>query len=213
MTERIRKRLERTYEKAQSIEQLPWHQSDPPRLLQNVVQRREKPGKTLDIGCGAGTYAIYLVQQGYAVTAVDFLEQAVHLTREQAAKAGVSIEVHRADILQWAGSGPFDLILDSGCLHGMNDTERRAYRVRLLEWLAADGDYVLVHFGRRHILDWRPTGPRRFTQGEIEKWFAPELIMQDHMSEVIKTPLPIGPTVKLGSYWFRWRNKKAGAGR
>ena len=207
MSERARKQLLRFYNSTDSYEQLPWHHPEPPLMLQKVINHRSKTARVLDIGCGAGTNAIYLAQQGYEVTAVDFIGQAVRLTRDRAAQADVHIEVVEVDVLQWTPSGTFDLILDVGCLHGMRGEERVRYRGRLLQWLSDTGDYVLIHFTKRHLLDWRPIGPRRIPRQKILNFFSPELEEQDHHSEIEKLAFPIGPIVLVGSYWFRRRSR------
>jgi len=72
-----------------------------------------------------------------------------------------------------------------------------------LSWLKPGGDYVLVHLGRRHALDWRPVGPRRRSHDEILELFGPALEEVEHRSVIQPLPLPIGPTVQLNSYWLR----------
>jgi cyclopropane fatty-acyl-phospholipid synthase-like methyltransferase len=207
MTEKDKKMLSNIYSRALSVEQLPWHSDEAPRMLQKVVDQRKKNGKALDIGCGAGVYASYLAKKGYEVTGVDYIDKAVQYARDTVLKNGVKVEIVKADILKWDCEGPFDLILDSGCLHMMRGQERLAYRKRLLSWLANDGDYVLIHFERRHIFDWRPTGPRRVTRQGIVEFFAPDLIEQDFFREKRRAPLPVGPVVMTGSYWFRRARK------
>jgi ubiquinone/menaquinone biosynthesis C-methylase UbiE len=45
--------------------------------------RREASGnRALDLGCGSGTQALYLAQQGFTVTAVDLSVEAVRLTQQ-----------------------------------------------------------------------------------------------------------------------------------
>ncbi|HSU03517.1 MAG TPA: FAD-dependent oxidoreductase, partial [Nocardioides sp.] len=48
-----------------------------------------EPGRALDIGCGEGGDAIWLAQQGWQVTAVDFADAALARVAEHAAEAGV----------------------------------------------------------------------------------------------------------------------------
>ena len=111
-------------------------------------------GKALDIGCGAGTFSVYLAKQGFDVTGVDFVEKALGFARERARREGAKVSFVKSDILQWNPPGKFDLIFDSGCLHSLEDSSNTAYKEKLLKWLAPGGDYVLVHFGRRGFLDW-----------------------------------------------------------
>ncbi len=47
------------------------------------------PGRALDVGCGEGGDALWLAQQGWQVTAVDFADAALARVAEHAADAGV----------------------------------------------------------------------------------------------------------------------------
>ena len=76
MVERDKQFLLKLYNQADSYEQLPWHRPEPPSMLQKVVTQRKETGLALDIGCGAGTNAIYLAKQGYNVTGIDFIDLA-----------------------------------------------------------------------------------------------------------------------------------------
>ena len=67
----------RLYKSAEKAEDLPWHEADPPVALVKALDQRATPGRALDIGCGAGTYSIYMAERGYRVTAIDFMPQAV----------------------------------------------------------------------------------------------------------------------------------------
>lgn len=62
-------------------------------------------GKILDIGCGAGSHALYLQQKGFDVTALDSSEGAVTVIKER----GISATVH-SQILDYSDS-KFDTLL------------------------------------------------------------------------------------------------------
>ena len=64
------------------------------------------PGRALDVGCGEGADAIWLAQQGWAVTAVDVSEVALERAREAAAGAAVSVD--------WRGGDVFGIALEEG---------------------------------------------------------------------------------------------------
>lgn len=191
------------YQRATTPEELPWHRETPPALLEKAVAGHPEKGKALDIGCGAGTFSVYLAKQGFDVTGVDFVEKALGFARERAKREGVKVNFVKSDILQWDPPGKFDLIFDSGCLHSLEDSFNAAYKERLLKWLAPGSDYVLVHFGRRGFFDWRPIGPRRYPRQRVVDLFKPELIEKDFLSTVEKTPFPIGPSIQINTYRFR----------
>jgi hypothetical protein len=73
-----------------------------------------------------------------------------------------------------------------------------------LSWLAADGDFVLVHFGKRHRLDWHPFGPIRATRADVLALYSPELVEIAHDEEDLKISLIVlGRVVRLSSYLLR----------
>ncbi len=195
--------LHRIYQKAKIVEELPWYTSEHPRLLLNVINSRNRPGRALDIGCGVGTYAILLAQQGHKVTGVDFVNKAISIAKERADQANVKVEFIEADILQWQPAGRYDLILDMGCLHGITGKRRNEYRERLLKWLDDGGDYILAHFEKTHFLDYCPLGPRRYSRKRIVEWLSPDLEEKEYLSNRRFMPFPIGPVVSIGLYWFK----------
>lgn len=198
-----KKGLQCIYQKAKIAEKLPWYKPEPPQILLNVINSRNRPGRALDIGCGAGAYAILLAQHGYRVTGVDFVDKAINIAMERADQANVKVEFIEADILQWQPAGRYDLILDAGCLHGIMGKKRNDYRERLLKLLDDGGDYILMHFEKKHFFDYCPIGPRRFSRKRIVEWLSPDLEEKEYLSNRRSMPFPIGPVVSIGSYWFR----------
>ena len=65
------------------------------------------PGRALDIGCGEGGDAIWLAQQGWQVTAVDFADAALARTTTHAEEAGVGdrVETRRVDVRTFEPDG------------------------------------------------------------------------------------------------------------
>jgi SAM-dependent methyltransferase len=186
-------------------ENLPWYHAEPPKLLQRVVASRS-PGRALDIGCGDGMCSIYLARAGYSVTSLDFSQGAIEMTSSAAAAAGVHLNTVRSNVLSWPVAETYDLILDSCCLHvrAFRNGDRPRYKQQILRWLAADGDYVLIHFDRMHLLDWRPVGPRRRSRRQIRSLFSPQLEEQGTDCFERSAPMPVGPVVRERAYWFRW---------
>jgi SAM-dependent methyltransferase len=193
------------YDRAERPEDLPWHSEDPPELLDAALAEHPDGGRALDVGCGAGVFSVYLARRGFEVTGVDFVGAAISMARERAERSGVTIELIEADVSEWRSEEPFDLVLDRGCLHMLEDTARRRYRERLGDWVAPGGSYLLGHFLKRHALDWRPVGPRRLRPGDVVAMFEPDFVLHAQSDETLRLPLPVGPRVTLGSFWFRQR--------
>jgi len=203
MSTQSRTVFERLYGRAKTPSDLPWHRPEPPPLLVEALASRGTPGTALDVGCGAGTYSIWLARQGYRVTGVDFMPQAVAMLNEQASQLGLDVRAVQADVLTYEAPQPCDVILDVGCLHSLGRDRHAAYKARLLRWLAPGGDYILVHCGCRGWGDKWPIGPTRVSRTDLERLFAPELVLRESRPEILKgMPLFMGLSAEAGRYWF-----------
>lgn len=190
----------RLYRRAPSVEALPWHRDDPPTLLARAIEHRAAPGRALDLGCGQGVHAVHLAQQGYSVVATDFVPAALAATKDRADRAGVQIELHECDVVDLRAASPFDIVLDSGCLHHLPRRKVAAYRRRLDEWLAPGGDYILVHFLHRPRVGWIPKGPAFLRRDQAIQLFAP-FELQAYDETDFDVPFPMG-RMRAGVYWF-----------
>jgi cyclopropane fatty-acyl-phospholipid synthase-like methyltransferase len=126
--------------------QPPWDTGiSPPELLEFIEQH--KPGRALDIGCGTGTNVITLARHGWRVTGVDFAPRAVTLAKRKIKNAGVQAEVFLNDATKLDGiSGPFDLVFDLGCFHGISQPGRAKYLDQLQRILAPGGFWLMYGF-------------------------------------------------------------------
>jgi 2-polyprenyl-3-methyl-5-hydroxy-6-metoxy-1,4-benzoquinol methylase len=192
--------FEQVYRRAKDPSELRWHRDEPPELLQKAALAR-KPGRALDVGCGAGTYSVWLAQHGYEVTGIDFSEGALGLARKQARKADVDVRFERADVVEWNGGSGFDLVLDSGCLHSLRAAARASYRQKLFDWLAPGGDYVLAHFERRGISFF--FGPRRRTRDELITELAPLRLIEESSVVIERGSLQWLGELRIIHLWFR----------
>jgi len=195
--------FERLYGNAATYRDLPWHDPEPPALLVTAMNQRPVAGRALDVGCGGGTYSLYMAERGYDVTAIDFMPQAVEMVRQRAADAGYIIHSVQGDIRTWFADRPFDVILDVGCLHSLPLPEREIYKRQLCRWLAPGGDFILVHCGSRGWWDRWPIGPHRVGRDDVARLFAPELTLHEYRSERLSLPLFIGCSALTSRYWFK----------
>ena len=117
-----------------SGESLPWDTGTPDRLLAELIESRAiAPGRTLEIGCGTGTNAIFLAQHGFDVLGIDISEVAVNKAR---AKAHGRCRFDVVDFLAAPlAGGPFQFVFDRGCFHVFDGEDERA---RFAENVAAE---------------------------------------------------------------------------
>lgn len=71
-----------------------------------------KPGRALDLATGEGRNAVWLAEQGWKVTAVDFSRVALERGAAIAQRAGVDVEWVQADLTQYRpAAAAFDLVV------------------------------------------------------------------------------------------------------
>jgi SAM-dependent methyltransferase len=181
---------------------LPWHRDQPSDVLVDTIQGLPPGTRVLDVGCGAGVFAVWIASRRMQVTAIDLFPEAIDMAADLASEAGVDLSLVCGDLFDFEPDPPFDLVFDSGCLHSLVGGDPRRYKTHLLRWLAPLGAFVLEHWGRRHRLDWRPVGPRRRSPEELATLFGPELELQRFTVADFAAPLPFGPTVRGVAYRF-----------
>lgn len=126
----------------------PWETGQSSSELARVIaEERIKPCRVIDLGCGSGINALWLAQQGFDVTAVDFSGLAIEQARQRAAAAGVTVRFLQADVLALPDDvGPFPFFFDRGCYHAVRRGDVQDY-LRTLQRITASGTIGLVLAG------------------------------------------------------------------
>lgn len=207
------------YRNKEKREELAWHHADPMRFLPPAMEARGRPGTALDMGCGSGVDSVYMAKHGWQVTSLDFMDEALDMTRQLAADEAVELNIVQTDVLAWDNTEQFDLLLDAGLLHNMQREKIPSYKKKILDWLKPDGDFVLSHWESQSDHDRMFGGPRRATREQVTELFAPELSelklfdrKEVRMCKVCEGDLcqhygehcrGIGPNLSIAYYWFR----------
>ena len=100
------------------------------------------PGRALDLACGEGRNAVWLAQQGWSVTGVDFSGVAIAKAARLAESRGVDVEWVVADLLDYRPPEELDLVVVF-YLQVPAD-ERRLVLGRAAEALAPGGTLLVV---------------------------------------------------------------------
>jgi cyclopropane fatty-acyl-phospholipid synthase-like methyltransferase len=132
-----------------------------PDLVRLVESGRIAPGRAIDLGCGVGIEAIYLAENGFEVTGVDFSPTAIRRARRNTRKAGVNVELFQEDLTDLRRvNGTYDLLLDVGALSDMSQEQRDGYMRNVLPLAHPGSLFLLMCF------------ESRLGSGELERRFA-----------------------------------------
>ena len=124
----------------------PWDTGITPPELVSFIES-SSPGRALDLGCGTGTNVIYMAQHGWEVTGVDFIPRAIRTARQKAEQAGVEVDFYVDSVTRLKRiRGTFDLILDIGCFHNLQEQERGIYIHNLKGLLNKNGTFLIYAF-------------------------------------------------------------------
>lgn len=171
-----------------SIGFTPWDGHPLSATLRELVEGTDAvpPGSALDVGCGTGDSSIYLAQHGWPVVGVDFTPKALDKARAKAQAADAVVNFVHADVthLRQAGiNGPFQLIVDNGCFHGMSDGDRDRYVDEMSAVAAQGAQLLMIAFKRSGRI-----GPPGVEQSEIERRFTPAWALLSAADEPRWTP-------------------------
>jgi SAM-dependent methyltransferase len=96
----------------------PWDIGGPQPVVQQLVALGAIKGEVLDPGTGPGHHAIYYASKGYSATGIDGSAAAIERAKENARKAGVSVNFEIADATKLDGlDNRFDTVVDCAFYH------------------------------------------------------------------------------------------------
>jgi len=127
----------------------------------NELARRLPPGaRVLEVAPGPGYLAIALATRGYTVSAVDISQSFVRIARENAARAGVPVDVHTGDAAHLPfADGSFDYVVCVAAFKNFTDPVG-----------AIDEMYrVLTSGGQASIFDLRKNATPEEVETEVRK--------------------------------------------
>ncbi|MFC1529935.1 class I SAM-dependent methyltransferase [Gemmatimonadota bacterium] len=144
----LRDRMDSLY-RDNPLEAIPWNLEQPPAILTGLVSSgRIEPCRAVDLGCGAGNYAVWLATLGFTMTGLDFSEAALELARQLADSRGVDCRFEVCDMTGPADDfeSEFDFAFDWEVLHHVFPEQRVAYLTHVHHLLRPGGTYLSVCF-------------------------------------------------------------------
>jgi cyclopropane fatty-acyl-phospholipid synthase-like methyltransferase len=175
--------IDRIYQKV-PLERIPWHLEAPPdALVELVTSKTILPCKTIDLGCGAGSYAIYFASVGFEVLGVDSSPTAIEIAQKRAGEKRVSCKFIVADLLgdMHEVTEKFDFAYDWELLHHIFPQDRQKYIQNVFHVLNPGSRYFSVSFSERDT-QFGGTGKYRNTPLGTTLYFSSESEIRDLLS-------------------------------
>lgn len=173
------------------LDRIPWNSEAPPDALVELVRSgMVRPCRAIDLGCGAGNYAIWLAGQGFDVTGVDSSPTAIQIAWEKAKKKGTACRFIVADLLGDLHEieGRFDFGYDWELLHHIMPGDRETYARNVHTLLNPGATFFSVCFSEEDP-QFGGTGKIRTTtigtvlyfssESEIRELFSPYFAIQE----------------------------------
>jgi cyclopropane fatty-acyl-phospholipid synthase-like methyltransferase len=187
------------------LDRIPWHLEAPPDALVELVDRGTiGPCKTVDLGCGAGTCAIYFASMGFEVTGVDSSPTAIEIARKRAGEKGLACEFIVADLLgdMHEVTKKFDFAYDWELLHHIFPEDRPQYVQNVFHLLNPEARYFSLSFSEKDP-QFGGTGKFRKTPLGTTLYFSSESEIRDLLSPyfVIQELKTIEISGKFGSHY------------
>ena len=144
-------RMDEIY-KNMPLDEIPWNMETPPELLVELVDSgKVQPCKAIDLGCGAGNYAVYLAGRGFEVTGVDCSTTAITIAKQNAERKGVNCNFFVADVVDELRevNQTWDFAYDWGLLHHIFPEQRQKYVDNVCRILNPKGKYLSLCFSEK----------------------------------------------------------------
>ncbi|MDP8206420.1 MAG: class I SAM-dependent methyltransferase [Candidatus Electryonea clarkiae] len=176
----LREQMEQVY-RDMPLDSIPWNLPDPPAMLVEAIESGKiKPCKAVDMGCGAGNYAVWLAKHGFDVTGIDISERAIAYARDMAIRNGVSCSFEAADLLRDMKKfhEHFDFAYDWEVLHHIFPEDRESYLSNVHNLLRQDGMYFSICFSEKNS-DFGGEGKYRKTPIDTTLYFSSKDELRD----------------------------------
>ncbi|MHA2227228.1 MAG: class I SAM-dependent methyltransferase [Candidatus Hodarchaeales archaeon] len=106
----------------------PWDTGARKELVSLVTSGKIKPGKAIDLGSGTASNCIFLAENGFDVTGVDYSPTAIRNARRKARDAKVKVNFIVDDLTDLQNvKGNYDLLVDYGTFDDLNYSDRELY--------------------------------------------------------------------------------------
>lgn len=151
---------------------LPWHSGAPDaELIELVKTATVRACRTLDVGSGQGTEAVFLALAGFDVTGLDHSPTAVKKAKKLAALLGAKVNFRVGSVLKMPfRTGQFAFVTDRGCLHSLPNEQWPGWVAEVRRVLKPGGRLFVRTFSDRANPNY---GPHCFPRAELRRTLSP----------------------------------------
>jgi SAM-dependent methyltransferase len=178
LPEELRRSWDRTYRDT-SYRKLPWFSPTPYPWLRRAVEEGWLPrhARVLDLGCGAGTNALFLARSGFRTSGIDLAPGAIEAATRRAHRAGLRVDFRVGDVLSLPfPKGSFRGLVDIGCFHTLPIELRSVYARELARVLRPGGRYIVSWVAPEWKASFGP--PHRPSLEEVAATFEKEFLFR-----------------------------------
>ena len=156
--------------------ELPWDTGEPELLLVEFVgSGRVVPCRTLEIGAGTGTNALWLAERGFDVVGIDIAPLAVERATVKLGGRDLRCHFQTLDFLAADPPDPsFQFVFDRGCFHVFDEPDERSRFASRVASILAPGRPWLSLIGSTEGPP-REVGPPRRSAREVTLALEPAL--------------------------------------
>ena len=156
--------------------ELPWDTGEPELLLVEFVgSGRVVPCRTLEIGAGTGTNALWLAERGFDVVGIDIAPLAVERAAVKLGGRDLRCCFQTLDFLDAdPPDPPFQFVFDRGCFHVFDEPDERSRFASRVASILAPGGLWLSLIGSTEGPP-REVGPPRRSAREVTLAVEPAL--------------------------------------
>lgn len=136
------------------------------KYINNYIKATDK---VLEIGAGTGRYSLYLAEQGYDVTAIEYVQHNIDIFKSKI-KDNLKVSVEQGDALDLSRyeDNTFDITLVFGPLYHLYDDESinkaideairvtKKHEIVMIAYLPGDSNMLNWALRKRHLIDGCP---------------------------------------------------------
>lgn len=139
--------IEKRYNKIYAESEHTFGAGEPEDAVRRVLETKSG-GTALELAAGQGRNALFLAQNGFAVTAIDLSSAGIDTLIKHARDRGLTVEGRVGDVRTAEIAGQYDVLVCTYALHHMSQGEAAALIGRMMEHTNPDGINVITAFTR-----------------------------------------------------------------